>query len=153
MQKIGFDDAIDKIIQRDPRFHRDAYMFLREALDHTVKALGRETFAEPERHVRGPELLGGFRDLAIERFGPMAPTVLEDWGISQTRDVGEMVFALIEEGSFAQSNDDVLADFENVFDFYDAFVAPYLPSGQGQGSRSTQPLRESQDYHHGEANH
>ena len=40
MQKIGFDDAIDNILQRDNRFAAGGYHFLREALDFTVKMLG-----------------------------------------------------------------------------------------------------------------
>ena len=32
MQKIGFAEALDSIVRSDPRYQRDAYIFLRDAL-------------------------------------------------------------------------------------------------------------------------
>ncbi len=143
MYKIGFDDSIDIILKRDPRFHRDAYLFLRESLDLAVKSEGKERNLEAGRHVRGPQLLDGFRLLAIESFGPMAPTVLEEWGITQTSDIGDMVFNLIEEGSLSRTTDDSPEDFADIFDFHDAFVVPYLPVNQDPKSkRSVYPNPE-----------
>lgn len=129
MQKIGFEDAIDQITRSDPRFHREAYFFLRGALDETVKHLGRDKNMEPGRHVTGPELLDGFRKHALNQFGPMTPTVLDEWGVARCRDVGDMVFNLIEAGVFGQSDDDRPEDFEPGYDFHDAFVRPFLPNG------------------------
>ena len=37
MQKIGFAEALDSIVASDPRYQRDAYIFLRDALDFTTK--------------------------------------------------------------------------------------------------------------------
>jgi uncharacterized repeat protein (TIGR04138 family) len=36
MQKIGFAEALDSIVSSDRRYHRDAYVFLRDALDYTT---------------------------------------------------------------------------------------------------------------------
>lgn len=147
MQKIGFDDSIDLITKRDPRYHRDAYYFLREALDHTVKSLGKKESLEPARHVRGPELLNGFRELALENYGPMAPTVLNEWGITKTGNVGDMVFNLIAEGTFAQSNDDCPEDFVDVFDFEEAFTTPFLPANKrSQSGGSKKPDKNGGSY-------
>ena len=60
---------------------------------------------------------------------PMVPTLLANWGITCTKDVGEIVFHLIAEGIFSKSEDDRIEDFENVYDFHTAFVAPFLPGG------------------------
>tara|TARA_R110002096_G_scaffold114770_2_gene248779 strand:- start:2616 stop:3089 length:474 start_codon:yes stop_codon:yes gene_type:complete len=154
MQKIGFDDSIDIITKRDPRYHRDAYYFLRESLDHTVKSLGKKNSLEPARHVRGPELLNGFREMALENFGPMAPTVLSEWGITQTSHIGDMVFNLIGEGTFAQSDDDNPEDFVDIFDFHDAFSAPFLPARKRERpDRSKKPGKDGDAYlsnHQGE---
>ena len=35
--------------------------------------------------------------VALERFGPLARTVLEHWGIHATEDLGDIVFALVED--------------------------------------------------------
>ena len=59
----------------------------------------------------------------------MVPTILESWGIKCTRDVGEIVFLLIDQQVFSQSDDDRIEDFEHVYDFHTAFVAPFLPTG------------------------
>ena len=37
MQKIGFAEALDSIVANDARYARDAYVFLRDALDFTTK--------------------------------------------------------------------------------------------------------------------
>jgi uncharacterized repeat protein (TIGR04138 family) len=70
------------------------------------------------------------RDLALERFGPMARTVLEFWGIESTVDVGGVVFALVDCGLLIKQDGDSVADFEDVFDFAEAFDEEY-PWGRG----------------------
>ena len=42
MQEINFDEAVEQILARDPRYARDAYTFVREALDYTQKLIGKE---------------------------------------------------------------------------------------------------------------
>ncbi|HEX8903242.1 MAG TPA: Minf_1886 family protein, partial [Longimicrobiaceae bacterium] len=67
----------------------------------------------------------GCRDLALERYGPMARSVLEYWGIRDTRDFGEIVFALVELGILVKQDGDSLDDFDGVFCFADAFEQNY----------------------------
>lgn len=141
-EKIGFEEAVEQITESDTRFQPDAYFFLRGALDETVKILGREEGMEPGRHVTGPELLEGFRKHAIEQFGPMTTTVLEEWGVTKTGDVGEIVFNLINAGVFGQSDDDRLEDFSGGYEFYDAFVRPFLPNNP-IGAGAPQPRQAS----------
>ncbi|MCF6313305.1 MAG: hypothetical protein L3J39_12720 [Verrucomicrobiales bacterium] len=126
MQKIGFEEAVVRIRREDDRYDSDAYVFLRDALDHSVRAK-QEKMGEEYPHVAGRELLFGFRDLALDEFGPMAETVLEVWGVTCSEDVGEMVFQLIEMGAFGQSDDDSRADFKQVFTFDEAFREPFRP--------------------------
>ncbi len=97
MQEVSFEDALALILLKDPRYQRDAYLFVREALDHTQKTLSRQSKGEL-RHVSGQELLGGIRDFALAQFGPMALMVLEEWGIRNCRDFGEIVFNMVETG-------------------------------------------------------
>ncbi|MEM1296049.1 MAG: hypothetical protein AAGH89_11840, partial [Verrucomicrobiota bacterium] len=62
------------------------------------------------------------------------------WGITETSNVGDMVFNLISEGTFAQSNDDTPEDFVDVYDFHEAFSAPFLPANkQHQAGRAKKP--------------
>ena len=80
---------------------------------------------QPPRHISGSELAHGVRDLALERFGPLARTVLEHWGIHATDDVGRIVFALVECGVLVKQDEDRMEDFRDVFDFEDAFERSY----------------------------
>lgn len=159
MPRKSFEEAVAEVRRRDQRFPADAYTFLRDALDFTIRSLGREESGE-DRHVNGPQLLAGFRDYAIREFGPMVPVVLADWGITCTEDVGRMVFNLIEVGVFGKSEEDSIDDFRDVFDFNDAFVVPFRPkargvepgggSGANRGARRAdsdpQPRKETHDH-------
>lgn len=126
MHASAFHDAISAIVHRDSRFDPDAYFFLKEALDFTVKR-AEESNKGVSRHVSGPELLAGFRDFAIEQFGPMALTLLREWGVNQCQHVGEMVFSLIGEQVFGKQDSDTLEDFSNIYQFEEVFVTPFLP--------------------------
>jgi uncharacterized repeat protein (TIGR04138 family) len=126
MQKIGFAEALDSIVASDPRYHRDAYVFLRDSLDFTTKQQ-KKIKGTTVRHVAGPELLEGVRQYALKEFGPMVVTVLSYWGIHSSEDVGHMVFNLIGAGIFGKTDEDSLEDFKNVYDFEEAFVKPFAP--------------------------
>lgn len=125
MQTLRFDAAVENILQRDKRFEAGAYFLLKEALDFTLKRTREENGSE--RHVSGEELLHGYRDYALEEFGPMAYTLLREWGVHTCRDIGDQVFHLIEEGMFGKQDSDTREDFCDHFDFEDAFLKPFLP--------------------------
>ena len=91
MQEVSFEDALEIITIKDPRCPREAYLFVREALDFTQRTLARDKQGSI-RHVTGQELLSGIKDYAAAQFGPMAMTVLEAWGIHSCQDFGELVF-------------------------------------------------------------
>ena len=92
------ENVIDRLRRRYPSYHETAYLFILSALHFSIDRLG-----EP-RHVTGRELAEGCRDLALQRWGLLARSVLEYWGITCTRDLGEIVFALVELGVLAGSH-------------------------------------------------
>jgi uncharacterized repeat protein (TIGR04138 family) len=139
MQEINFDEAIDSITAKDTRFARDAYAFVREALDFTQKLAGKET-RSPIRHVSGQELLDGIRKFALEQFGPMVVTVFEEWGVNNCRDFGEIVFNMVEIGLLAKTDKDTRDDFQNGYDFTDAFRKPFWP--QSKLKSETKPVAD-----------
>ena len=126
MQEVNFDEALDQILAADNRFHRDAYLFMREALDFTQKIVGRENLGKV-RHVTGQELLDGLRQYALQQFGPMAATVFEEWGIRNCQNFGEIVFNMVEIGLLARTEKDTRDDFQNGYDFTDEFRKPFWP--------------------------
>jgi uncharacterized repeat protein (TIGR04138 family) len=127
MQRLEFEAAVELIASRDGRYDREAYHFLREALDFTVQRLKKTQPSRASAHVSGQELLEGIRQYAIKQFGPMVVTVFEYWGIGRCEDFGEMVYLLIQTGAFGQSETDSKRDFEGGYTFHEAFVVPYLP--------------------------
>ena len=130
MQKLDFTEAVDLLTDADPRYPRDAYLFLRDALDQTVKMRKRQL--GEGGHVTGPQLCEGIRHYALKLYGPMVPTVLECWGIKKTDDFGSMVWNLIELGVFGKTPTDSIEDFKGVYSFHDAYVAPFLPEPESR---------------------
>jgi uncharacterized repeat protein (TIGR04138 family) len=129
MQEINFDEAVDLIVAKDSRFARDAYAFVREALDFTQKLAFKEARGNI-RHVSGQELLDGIRQFALQQFGPMAVTVFEEWGVKDCRSFGEIVFNMVEIGLLAKTDKDSRDDFQNGYHFTDAFRKPFWPSSR-----------------------
>ena len=127
MQEVSFEEGLERIRAKDSRYDRDAYEFVRDALDHTRQMVQKD---RPGQHVTGQELLNGIRDLALTKFGPMAITVFEEWGIRTCPDFGEIVFNMIEAELLAKEKRDSRADFEGGYDFCDAFRKPFLPSSK-----------------------
>ena len=140
MQEVSFEEALAQIQAKDPRYTRDAYLFVREALDHTQKSVAKS--ARRVRHVTGQELLEGIREFALQQFGPMAKTLLEEWGVRCCQDFGEIVFNMIEVGWLAKTEKDSRADFSDRYDFDEAFVKPFLPtSKQTALARAARPAQ------------
>jgi len=145
MPTMDLEASVRAICGRDGRFRPEAYHFLLEALDLTlagraaprpaaesapsvapspVDAMAASRGAAPPPplcNVTGRDLLEGFRDHALERFGALAREVLRTWGITKTGDIGAVVFNLVESGLLQKTATDSPADYHEVFDFETAF--------------------------------
>lgn len=126
MKKISFNEALDMILVEDTRYAADAYHFIREALDFTLKILKKES-RNANKHVTGKELLDGIRDYAIDEYGPMSMTVLGFWGIHDCGDFGHIVFNMVNKGILGKTDTDKVEDFYDGYDFNEAFVIPFRP--------------------------
>src|ERR1700676_2118711 len=128
--------AMVRLLNSDRRYKLDAYAFVEEALSYAHEALGMgqekasEDEPEPEpvlkskqaeRHLTGQELSEAIRRYAVEEFGYMAKSVLSSWGVTKTRDFGNIVFNLIEVQRMKKTKDDRIEDFDDVYDFDVAF--------------------------------
>jgi uncharacterized repeat protein (TIGR04138 family) len=134
MKVSGFDEAVAEALVRDPSYAPEGYQFLRESLEATLKRRAKsKQKSSHDGHVSAGELLEGFRIQALKEFGPMAPLVLEHWGIRSCSDIGRMVFLLVEAGAFGRTENDSVEDFTGVYDFHEAFVVPFLPVSRMTG--------------------
>ncbi|MDF7807148.1 hypothetical protein P4E94_06850 [Pontiellaceae bacterium B12219] len=121
MNNPSLYELLEPILRKDDRYSAEAYIFVREGLDHTVKNL------KTHRHVSGQELLGGMREYALKEFGPVTKRVLSEWGITECVDFGNIVFNLVEEGLLGKTEEDSIEDFKGGYDFNEAFIQPFQP--------------------------
>ena len=110
-----FLTKVQTIHRKDPRYKPEAYFFVLAALHFTVSHL-------PERrHIAGKELLAGIRIYGLDQFGPLARQVFDYWGVRSTEDFGRIVFSLVDAKLLGKTEEDSLADFQDVYDFSEAF--------------------------------
>lgn len=126
---------IQELLEEDPRFELEAYQFVREALQyaHSVLHMSDESSdkaavsaeLQAERHLTGQQLSQAIRQYAVEQYGYMAKTVLNNWGIETTGHFGDIVYNLIRVGLMKKSPEDRREDFDDVYDFEAAFRADF----------------------------
>lgn len=117
--KRKFETIIEDIAEKDLRYREESYVFIMEALAFTQKKFKRE------KHVKGMELLKGLRELLLNRYGPMAMTVLNHWGIKSTEDFGNIVYNLIENRVLSKTDEDTIEEFRDGYDFEEVFRTGY----------------------------
>ena len=127
MHGKDFGEVVAVIVKNDNRYDAGAYEFVRLALDHTLAEINKKQAERNSPHVTGRELLDGIRDYALAQFGPMTMTLLNQWGIKNGRDFGQIVFNLVEYGVFGKTDTDSIDDFNDCYDFREAFEEPFLP--------------------------
>jgi uncharacterized repeat protein (TIGR04138 family) len=116
--------ALQEVIRADGRYPLAAYAFLQEGFARAVKDVyGDDASKPPEPHVTGQQLCLALRELAKEKWGLLAGTVLDRWNIRATIDFGNMVFLQIQSGHMGRQEEDSLEDFRDVYDLGEAFGA------------------------------
>lgn len=128
-----------ELLRRDHRYQFDAYVFVFDALRYGQEKMGLgqsesitldetdledvapEATDDEEQHVTGAELCRAIQRYALDQYGLLARSVLSHWGINNTGDFGEIVFNLIDIGQMRKTDNDRREDFDNVYDFAEAF--------------------------------
>ena len=123
-----FQQTLESILKDDRRYAVGAYVFVRMALDYTVKKVNESDVGRKDRNVSGRELLEGIREFALDTFGPMSMPLLDEWGVSKCEDFGNIVFNLVEAKALTKTEEDRIEDFMGGYDFDEAFVKPFLPA-------------------------
>ncbi len=114
------EERFETLLQACPGYPREAYAFLFDALDHSVRAVhGLETYqpieTDDRHHVEAQQLLDSVRHFAILEYGCLAGCVFESWGISGSPDIGKMVFHLIDHRLLGKRDTDRIDDFAGGF--------------------------------------
>ncbi len=113
-------ERFEKLLRADRRYAHEAYNFVYEALDWTLRQVRGEAVSAGV-HVSGMELLDGIRQFALAKFGPLGAAVFSVWGITRTDDWGEIVFNLIDYDLMGRQESDRKEDFRSVYDIARAF--------------------------------
>ena len=116
-------EVLDRIRNRAEPFDERAYLFVLAAVQYLQERLS------VRRHVTGTELAWACRDFALEQFGLLAPDVLAYWGVRRSSDFGRLVFALVDIGLLITQPGDREEDFNDVYQFAEAFDAAYVWQG------------------------
>ena len=129
-----------ELLEQDQRYKLEGYQFVREALAYAQEVLrmppqeGEVETPAPEvvegHHLTGQQLCEAIRLYALEQFGYMSRIVLNTWGIHSTSDFGEIVYNLIRIKQMKKSKSDRREDFNDVYDFQDAFQPAFEVSGE-----------------------
>ncbi len=134
--QIDLKDIMDQAGGYSPA----CFGFIRDGLAHTVEMVHGNPadqtmlelgLVEDSRHVCGRELCIGLKDYAIDRYGMLAKSVLNKWGIHYTRDFGNIIFAMVDAGLMRTTDEDSIEDFDAIFEFDDVFSDP---------ARTTRPV-------------
>ena len=118
MDELDFnaDDFAD-ILSRDSRYNARAYTLLMDCIGY-ISSTRRG-------HFTAADVLDEFRERALDQFGPLTYTVLTEWGLSCTEDIGEMMFNLADSSRIKRDDSDSSESFVGGYDFKEAFLAPY----------------------------
>ncbi len=127
-------ERINLVARRDGRYDPAAFIFVNEAVQAAVKWLKSGEMKPRDIassrgedgvnfHISGYELLEALRRLARDRWGCLARSVLERWGLTKTDDVGEIVYLMIDDEKleWRRRESDTKAEFAGVYDFGEAF--------------------------------
>ena len=115
------DPEFEKLLIRYPAIKAEAYELIQNALEQMLKKQRKR------RHLSAAEVVHGLLEYAVGQYGPLAPSVLSEWGLNGPGDVGDAVYHLIEIGRLSASDDDNPADFPAVDFWFAAPTAPPLP--------------------------
>ena len=118
----SFEDAVEQILQRTEDYPADAYFFIRAALDATVEKCRKPA---ENQHLSAEELYFSFCSYALEEYGPLALAVMEQWGITESTHVGDLVYNLIEVGVFGKQEGDKREQFDGLTSVAMLLNAPY----------------------------
>ena len=118
MEEIDFtSDTFADIVAKDSRYDGRAYALLMDVVHYLS--------GEADKHVSGEEILDEFKERALDQYGPIAYTVLTEWGLTCTEDIGEMMFNLTESERIHRDENDTPESFSGGYDFKETFLGPY----------------------------
>ena len=124
MQAIGFHEALDKLFKHDPRYHAEAYIFLRDALEATLK---RRKKARKEHRPRGRDRVArGISDRTACRSSDRWPSPSSTIGVFAPLRMSAIWCSILStSGIFGKTDEDTLESFREGYDFAGSIRASF----------------------------
>ena len=107
------------LLKNDNRYNSEAYLFVNEALDYAHDNVVMED--RKNNKVTAIEFLESAKQYAIKEFGFLAKTVLEEWGVKTTGDLGNIVYNLIKYKLWGREAGNTREEFDDVYNFNEVF--------------------------------
>ena len=104
------------------KYHPDAYYLVQHAVSVSSKYIPKQSEVQ---HISGQNLLIVIKKVLLDLYGPLAIDVLDKWNVHRTEDFGQIVFDLVGMKLLGVSENDSIHDFDNGYDFIEAFVLPF----------------------------
>ena len=118
----SFEKAVEILVERYSQYPVEAYEFMRAGLDAAADKFRKD---DKNPHLSAEELYLGACSYALEEYGPLALAVMEQWNITTSTDVGNLVYNLIEVGVFGKQDGDRQEQFDNLTPVSLLLDAPY----------------------------
>lgn len=110
-----FEQQIVAVAEKTP-YPAEAFFLMMNALQTPMQSTFVQTHSDAE------QLCHRLRTEALRAYGSNAQKQLADWGIRSTKDFGVIIYTLIDKGLAQKSEQDSIEQFDNVFDFDEAFA-------------------------------
>jgi len=107
-------DVLEQLATQNEDYHKDAFYYVAKAIESAHEAIRKDE--QRRRHISGGELVKEMVKLVKHDFGYLGATVLTEWGIVATDDIGKIVFLMVENGVLSAQESDSIDDFKDLFD-------------------------------------
>ena len=111
-----YSDKYDDVAAMDERYAARGYALVMDVINFLFR---------DKKDISDYDILEEFKERTLDQYGPMAYTVLREWGIHSCRDVGNMVENLAASRRIRHSEGDDTGAFDAGYDFKEAFLGPY----------------------------
>ena len=117
MENIDFKTRVEMMVEEDGRYPYEAYDFVNAAVKFSIdRIIAAESGNGIRRHINAVELLDGMVEFAQQQFGPLAWEVLRNWHLTAAKDIGKVVFNMVNHRLLSRSDRDTESDFNIPYD-------------------------------------
>lgn len=112
MEDREWNEAILGILRKDSHYGVRAYDFVNKSVEYAIGREARGSRPSGNRHVSGSELVRGVLEYAVSVYSVFVCDVFRYWNLQTGRDVGNVVYNMIDAGLLSAGPNDAIEDFD-----------------------------------------